>query len=104
MKYMVIITKHHDGFSQFDSKVTDYKITTGPYGRDWGKWRFDDLFAMMYRLHPKLIVNNRAARFCGPQSPEAQHMNRGTVLAGLKDPPIEVYAPRCRDWPVFFEA
>ena len=34
MKYMVIITKHHDGFSQFDSKVTDYKITAGPYGRD----------------------------------------------------------------------
>jgi len=138
MKYMVIITKHHDGFSQFDSKVTDYKITAGPYGRDiikqfadachkhgmklglyystrdwyhpdylvgdnakydtwyrtqveellsnygrvdmmwfdhvggrdWGKWRFDDLFAMMYRHQPGLLVNDRAARFCGPQSPE----------------------------------
>ncbi len=34
MKYMVIVTKHHDGFSQFDSKVTDYKITNTPYGRD----------------------------------------------------------------------
>ena len=27
MKYMVFTTKHHDGFSMFDSKFTDYKIT-----------------------------------------------------------------------------
>ncbi len=153
MKYMVIITKHHDGFSQFDSKVTDYKITAGPYGRDiirqfadachkqgiklglyystrdwyhpdylvgdnvkydtwyrtqveellsnygvvdvmwfdhvggrdWGKWRFDELFAMMYRLQPNLLVNDRAARFCGPAasedrgpaSPDLQKMTDG---------------------------
>lgn len=138
MKYMVLISKHHDGFSQFDSKLTDYDIMSTPYGRDivkqfvdachrhglraglyystrdwyhpdylvgdnakydawyrgqveelltnygridvmwfdhvggrdWGKWRFDELFAMMYRLQPHLLVNNRAARFCGPESPE----------------------------------
>jgi len=39
-------------------------------GRDWGKWKFDELFEMMYRLQPKLIVNDRAARFCGPATPE----------------------------------
>ena len=27
MKYVVFTTKHHDGFSMFDSKYTDYKIT-----------------------------------------------------------------------------
>jgi alpha-L-fucosidase len=27
MKYMIFTTKHHDGFSMFDSKYTDYKIT-----------------------------------------------------------------------------
>jgi alpha-L-fucosidase len=138
MKYMVLIAKHHDGFSQFDSKLTDYKITASPYGRDivkqfadacheqgmklglyystrdwyhpdyligdnrkydewyrgqvkellthygsvdimwfdhvggkdWGKWKFDELFSMMYQLHPKLIVNDRAAKFCGPTTPE----------------------------------
>ena len=138
MKYMVLITKHHDGFSQFDTKFSDYSIMASPYGRDivkpfvdachrhglkaglyystrdwyhedylvgdnakydawyrgqveelltnygkidvmwfdhvggrdWGKWRFDELFAMMYRLQPELLVNNRAARFCGPESPE----------------------------------
>jgi alpha-L-fucosidase len=138
MKYMVLIAKHHDGFAQFDSKVSDYTIMASPYGkdiirayadachrqgmklglyystrdwyhpdylvgdnrkydefyraqvrellsnygavdvmwfdhvggRDWGKWKFDDLFAMMYQLHPRLIVNNRAAAFCGPSTPE----------------------------------
>ncbi|WP_299557273.1 alpha-L-fucosidase [Seonamhaeicola sp.] len=28
MKYMVFTTKHHDGFSMFDSKYTDYKVTS----------------------------------------------------------------------------
>ena len=138
MKYMVLIAKHHDGFAQFDSKLTDYTIMRTPYGkdivkqfvdachkqgmkaglyystrdwfnpdylvgdnakydawyrgqieellsnygridvmwfdhvggRDWGKWRFDQLFAMMYQFQPGLLVNNRAARFCGPASPE----------------------------------
>jgi len=138
MKYMVLIAKHHDGFAQFDSKVSDYDIMASPYGkdiirayaeachqqgmklglyystrdwyhpdylvgdnrkydefyraqvsellsnygavdvmwfdhvggRDWGKWKFDELFAMMYQLHPHLIVNNRAAAFCGPATPE----------------------------------
>jgi alpha-L-fucosidase len=36
MRYMVFTTKHHDGFSMFDSKLTDYKITSpqSPFGRD----------------------------------------------------------------------
>ncbi len=140
MKYMVLITKHHDGFSQFDTKLSDYSIMASPYGRDivkefvdachkhdmrcglyystrdwyhpdylvgdnrkydewyrgqieelltnygridmmwfdhvggrdWGKWCFDELFAIMYRLQPHLLVNNRAARFCGPTAPEDQ--------------------------------
>jgi alpha-L-fucosidase len=138
MKYMVLVCKHHDGFSMFDSKLTDYDIMATPYGRDivkqfadachragmklgfyystrdwyhpdylvgdnvtydawyrgqveellrnygkvdvmwfdhvggrdWGKWNFDALFDMMYRLQPHLIVNNRAAAFCGPATPE----------------------------------
>jgi alpha-L-fucosidase len=138
MKYMVLIAKHHDGFAQFDSKVSDYNIMATPYGKDiirayadachrqgmrlglyystrdwhhpdylvgdnmkydtfyraqvrellanygavdvmwfdhvggqdWGKWRFDELFAMMYQFHPKLIINDRAAKFCGPRTPE----------------------------------
>jgi len=34
MRYMVFTSKHHDGFSMFDSKLTDYKITNSPFKRD----------------------------------------------------------------------
>jgi alpha-L-fucosidase len=34
MKYLVFTSKHHDGFSEFDSKLTDYKITNSPFKRD----------------------------------------------------------------------
>ena len=34
MKYFVVTTKHHDGFSLWDSAQTDYKVTNTPYGRD----------------------------------------------------------------------
>ena len=34
MKYAVITAKHHDGFCLFDSRLTDYKATNTPAGRD----------------------------------------------------------------------
>ncbi|MBN1363102.1 MAG: alpha-L-fucosidase [Sedimentisphaerales bacterium] len=35
MKYVVITSKHHDGFALFDSKVTDWDIVDAtPYGKD----------------------------------------------------------------------
>ena len=34
MKYIVLTAKHHDGFAMFDSKLTDYKITSTPFKRD----------------------------------------------------------------------
>ena len=35
MKYIVITSKHHDGFSLFDSKVTDWDVVdASPYGKD----------------------------------------------------------------------
>ena len=34
MRYIIITSKHHDGFCMFDAPGTDYKITNTPYGRD----------------------------------------------------------------------
>jgi len=34
MKYVVVTTKHHDGFCLWDSKTTEYKATRTPCGRD----------------------------------------------------------------------
>ncbi len=34
MKYMVFTTKHHDGFCEWDTQLTDYKITNTPYKKD----------------------------------------------------------------------
>jgi alpha-L-fucosidase len=34
IKYVVLTTKHHDGFCMFDTKTTDFKITNTPFKRD----------------------------------------------------------------------
>jgi alpha-L-fucosidase len=34
MKYITFITRHHDGFSNWDTKQSDWKITKTPYGKD----------------------------------------------------------------------
>jgi len=34
MRYVVVTTKHHDGFCLWDSDATDYKATKTPWGRD----------------------------------------------------------------------
>ena len=34
MKYLVITSKHHDGFALFDSKVSDYDVMSTPFRRD----------------------------------------------------------------------
>ncbi|MFD0339886.1 alpha-L-fucosidase [Streptomyces sp. NPDC127117] len=34
MRYVVLTTKHHDGFCLWDSALTEYKVTNTPHGRD----------------------------------------------------------------------
>ena len=45
MRYVVFTTKHHDGFSMFDTKQTDFKISAGPFKNhpkaDVAKFVFD---------------------------------------------------------------
>lgn len=33
-RYVIFLTKHHDGFCMYDSRLTDYKVTNSPFGRD----------------------------------------------------------------------
>jgi alpha-L-fucosidase len=37
MKYIVVIAKHHDGFHMWDTKLSDFKVTNAPFGRDFLK-------------------------------------------------------------------
>ena len=39
MKYFVITSKHHDGCCLWDSKLTDWKVTNTPAGRDHTSFR-----------------------------------------------------------------
>ncbi len=51
MKYIVYITKHHNGFSMYDSKYTEYDITDfTPFGRDPLKELADACFEAGIRL------------------------------------------------------
>jgi alpha-L-fucosidase len=34
MRYVVLTSKHHEGFCLWDSQFTDYKVTNTPYGKD----------------------------------------------------------------------
>lgn len=36
-RYVTFVSKHHDGFSMWASKQTDYNILNSPFGRDWLK-------------------------------------------------------------------
>lgn len=36
-RYVVVITKHHDGFHMWDTALSEHKITNTPFGRDYLK-------------------------------------------------------------------
>ena len=42
MKYITLITRHHDGFSNWDTKQSDWKITNTAYGKDAVKQMADE--------------------------------------------------------------
>ena len=85
MKYFVVTTKHHEGFCLWDSKLTDYKATNTPAGRDLIRpmvdaFRAEGLRAGLYHSlidwhHPKYVIDT-----CnGPyrDHPDREKMNRG---------------------------
>jgi alpha-L-fucosidase len=82
MKYLIITTKHHDGFCLWDSKQTDYDISSTPYGKDIIRQLSDEcakqgiLFGTYYSIldwrHP-----DYATRYGGDRRPvEESDMSR----------------------------
>lgn len=50
MKYITFITRHHDSFSNWDTKQSDWKITNTPYGKDVLKMLSDECRAQGIKL------------------------------------------------------
>ena len=84
MKYAILTTKHHDGFCNFDSAYTDFKITNTAYGKDLVK-EYADAFrrnglkvGFYYSLldwhHPDFTIDP-----CHPQrnTKNALELNKG---------------------------
>ena len=60
MKYVVLTAKHHEGFCNWDSAVTDYKITNTPFGRDLVREYADALPGRRHQGRP-LLFRDRLA-------------------------------------------
>ncbi len=84
MKYVVLTTKHHEGFCMFDSAYTDYKCTNTPAGRDLVR-EFVDAFraegiriGFYYSLidwhHPDFTIDCLHPR---RDEPNIEELNRG---------------------------
>lgn len=42
MKYITFVSRHHDGFSNWDTQASDWKVTNTPYGKDILKMLSDE--------------------------------------------------------------
>jgi alpha-L-fucosidase len=77
MKYFVITTKHHEGFCLWDSKLTDYKATNTPYGKDLlhpmvDAFRAQNMHVGLYHSiidwhHPDFVIDDVHAMRNDPQ-------------------------------------
>ena len=50
MNYITFITRHHDGFSNWDTQYSDWKITNTPYGKDILRQLADECHAQGIKL------------------------------------------------------
>lgn len=51
MKYITLITRHHDGFSMFDTKYSDFNIMNTPYKKDIVKLMADECHKQGIQLY-----------------------------------------------------
>ena len=84
MKYVVVTTKHHEGFCLWDSKFTDYKSVNTPHGKDLLRplveaFRAEGLkIGFYYSLidwhHPDFVIDRIHSQRGHPDAPK---MNEG---------------------------
>ncbi len=92
MKYVVITTKHHEGFCLFDSHYTDYKATNTPCGKDLIKEAVDAFRAEGLRVgfyyslidwhHPDFPID---ALHPMRKHPDARKLNQSRDMARYRD-------------------
>lgn len=85
MKYFVVTTKHHEGFCLWDSKLTDYKATNTPAGRDLlapmlKAFRAQDLRVGLYHSlidwhYPQYVLDMHHGPY--RNRPDRAQMNKG---------------------------
>ena len=88
MKYVVLTTKHHEGFCLWDSKLTDYSATHTPAGRDLIAEYVDAVRAEGLKVgfyhslidwhHPDFTVDGRHPQ---RDDPNAEALNEGRDMA-----------------------
>lgn len=86
MEYVVFTTKHCDGFCNWDSAVTDFKITKTPYGKDVLRQlseaceRHGMPLCLYYSIpdmnHPNYPHAGRPYEFQGPQSGDSPDLDK----------------------------
>jgi alpha-L-fucosidase len=91
MKYFTITTKHHDGFCLWDTKLTDYKSTNTPYGKDLLKpmvkaFRDEGLHACFYHSlidwhHPQFTIDQFHPRSPWPNIEKFPELNKNRDMA-----------------------
>ena len=76
MRYLVITSKHHDGFCLFDSQQTDWDVMSTPFRRDIMK-ELSDACAKLGTVTPgqKVVVGSQPVRFCMYHSIMDWHQN-----------------------------
>lgn len=88
MKYFLITTKHHEGFSLWDTRLSDYKSTNTPYGKDILRPMVDAFRARGLRIgfyhslidwhHEHFTVDDMHPQ---RNHPDREEMNRGRDIA-----------------------
>lgn len=99
MKYIILVTKHHDGFALWDSDHTDYDIMAGPFKRDivWeisrACKRHDILFGTYYSIldwyHPDYPIELQDGKRAG--KPDANMQKYIPILKGQVRELVEQY-------------